>query len=362
MISIQKINREEIQIRFNFKQELVDKIRNIEGRRWEPNTKSWIIPNNAKSINALIRFFINEDIDWGSIFNITILNYKGTYREEINIVLKELEKQMSLQGFSPKTKKAYIGHSRRFMEFLDKKPIDINKIDIENYMYYLLNEQRVSHSYANQAINAIKFMFKIVLKKENIVYELARPKKEKKLPNVLSEEEVLKILNALSNTKHKAILYLIYSSGLRVSEVVRLKAKDIDSKRMMIHIHQGKGGKDRYTMLSESALQILRRYYSEERPDEWIFPGANGDSFITERTVQRIFQNACQKAKINRNVSVHCLRHSFATHLLEGGTDIRYIQELLGHSSSKTTEIYTHVTQSSISKIKSPLDKIMNDK
>jgi len=362
VINISKINNDEIQIKFDYDSELVKKIRMVEERRWEQNTKSWIIPNNSKSINTFIKLFIDEDIDWGSSFNISIIDYGEKNRNEIMIIQKELEKQMTLRGLSPKTKKAYLGHLRRFMEFTNKSSIDIDKRDADNYLYYLLNEQKVSHSYANQTINAIKITFRDVLNKDCLVYELTRPKKENKLPNVLNEEEVLKILNALSNTKHKAILYLIYSSGLRVSEVVRLKAKDIDSKRMMIHIRLGKGKKDRYSVLSESALQILRRYYSEERPEEWMFPGANGDSFITERTVQRIFQNACRKAKISRGFSVHSLRHSFATHLLEGGTDIRYIQELLGHSSTKTTEIYTHVTKSSISKIKSPLDRILLDK
>lgn len=362
MIKINKINNDEIQIRFNYDPELVNRIRIIEGRRWEQNTKSWIIPNNSKSISTLIKLFVNEDIDWGRAFNISIIDYGEKDKSKFIIILKELEKQMTLKGLASKTKKSYLGHIRRFMEFTNKSIIDINKRDAENYLYHLLIVQKVSHSYANQAINAIKITFRDVLNKDSLVYELARPKKEKKLPNVLNEEEVLKILNALSNTKHKAILYLIYSSGLRVSEVVRLRAKDIDSKRMMIHIRQGKGKKDRYSVLSEAALQMLRRYYSEERPEEWIFPGANGESFITERTVQRIFQNACQKAKINKDVSVHCLRHSFATHLLEGGTDIRYIQELLGHSSTKTTEIYTHVTKSSIRNIRSPLDKLMDKK
>ena len=141
---------------------------------------------------------------------------------------------------------------------------------------------------------------------------------------------------------------------------MRLKINDIDSQRMLIHVRQGKGRKDRYTLLSELTLNILREYVRMEKPKGWLFPGGKEGRFLTERAVQKVFYNACQEAKISKNVTVHSLRHSFATHLLEGGTDLRYIQELLGHNSSKTTEIYTHVTQASISRIKSPLDRMIN--
>jgi site-specific recombinase XerD len=153
---------------------------------------------------------------------------------------------------------------------------------------------------------------------------------------------------------------LIYSSGLRVGEVTRLKIEDIDSTRMLVRVKQGKGKKDRYTLLSEIALSQLRRYYMLYKPEIWLFPGGKEGAHITERTVQRVFEDACAKAKILKKATVHTLRHSFATHLLEGGTDLRYIQELLGHASSKTTEIYTHVTEKSIAKIQSPLDRLVN--
>lgn len=169
----------------------------------------------------------------------------------------------------------------------------------------------------------------------------------------------MKILSALKNEKHKTILFLVYSAGLRVGEVIKLTAQDIDSQRMLVHIVQGKGRKDRYTVLSEIALEQLRKYYKLYKPEKWLFPGQNPKEYITVRTVERIFENACEAAKITRKVSVHSLRHSFATHLLEGGTDLRFIQELLGHESSKTTEIYTHVTDKSIAKIQSPLDKML---
>lgn len=197
---------------------------------------------------------------------------------------------------------------------------------------------------------------------QNICIDLERPKKEKKLPEILSKNEISKLLKAVKNLKHKAILYLVYSAGLRVGEVVKLKPTDIDSDRMLIHIIQGKGKKDRYTILSETALSILRQYVKVYKPEHWLFPGQHPDKHLTERSVQKVFGNARIDAKIRKNVSVHNLRHSFATHLLEGGVNLRYIQELLGHSSSKTTEIYTHVTQKNLSNIISPLDTIMMNK
>jgi site-specific recombinase XerD len=173
---------------------------------------------------------------------------------------------------------------------------------------------------------------------------------------VLSVEEVQKILESVENLKHRALLMLIYSAGLRVGEVIRLKAEDINSDRMLIHVRGSKGRKDRYTLLSEKALCVLQEYWREYRPQKWLFSGQKDESHISERTVQQIFHHAKRRAGINRDVSVHSLRHSFATHLLESGVDLRYIQELLGHKSSKTTEVYTHVSNKVLGKIQSPLD------
>ncbi|ERI92174.1 site-specific recombinase, phage integrase family [Clostridiales bacterium oral taxon 876 str. F0540] len=220
----------------------------------------------------------------------------------------------------------------------------------------------LDYSVASQSISSIKFLFTVVLKRNINEVQLYRPKKDKKLPEVLSYQEVSKILEKTINLKHRAILFLVYSAGLRVGEVVNLKISDIDSDRMLIHVKQGKGKKDRYTVLSQIALDELRIYAKKYRPEDWLFEGGDGKGHLTERSVQKIFDKACIAAGIKKDVSVHTLRHSFATHLLEGGTDLRYIQELLGHSSSKTTEIYTHVTEKSITQIQSPLDRLMAGK
>jgi Site-specific recombinase XerD len=206
-------------------------------------------------------------------------------------------------------------------------------------------------------MNSIKFYFTNILKRD-FIYEIRRPKNDKKLPKVLSQEDIVKIFSSIKNIKHKAILMLVYSGGLRVSEIVALKISDIDSKRMMIHVQMAKGRKDRYTVLSEVALKILREYVRVVKPNNWLFQGENEENHIAVRSVQSIFSQAVARAGINKECTVHTLRHSFATHLLENGISLRYIQELLGHASSKTTEIYTHVTKSSINRIKSPLDDI----
>jgi site-specific recombinase XerD len=189
------------------------------------------------------------------------------------------------------------------------------------------------------------------------VYMIDRPREEKTLPVVLSEQEIGDLLRITENIKHKTILMLCYSAGLRLSELIQVRISDIDSKRMQIRVEQGKGKKDRYTLLSSKLLELLRIYYKQYRPKTWLFEGAEGAQYST-RSIQSIMRESCKKAGIKKKVSVHTLRHSFATHLLENGTDLRYIQALLGHASSKTTEIYTHITTKGFDQIKSPLDKL----
>jgi len=270
---------------------------------------------------------------------------------------KNLRKNLVVRKYSPKTIKSYIHYNKDFLGYVRKKPNEITNEDVKDYLFYLVEEKEVSASTLNTVINALKFYYGEVLKR-GFVYELKRPKKDKKLPVVLNQEEISKILSSITNIKHRPILMLIYSAGLRVSEVVKLKPGDIDDERKLIHIKGGKGRKDRYTMLSEVAMEMIRRYLKEYGQSIWLFSSQDKEKHITTRTVEKIFSNACRKANIKKNATLHSLRHSFATHLLERGTDLRYIQELLGHKSSKTTEIYTHVSNKDIGKIKSPLDSL----
>jgi len=252
-------------------------------------------------------------------------------------------------------------YKHMFEEFInfyrDTEITDITDEMIVDFLRYLVNERNISGSYQNQSINSIKFYYERVLNGQRKIYTIDRPRKEKYLPEVLSEEEVVKILNATENLKHKAILMTIYSAGLRVSELINLRIKDIDSNRMQIRVEQAKGKKDRYTLLGNSTLDILRKYVAEYKPKVWLFEGVKGEKYSTS-SIQANLKLSVDKAGIKKRITVHTLRHSFATHLLEAGTDIRYIQSLLGHSSGKTTEIYTHITTKGFDQIISPLDKL----
>jgi site-specific recombinase XerD len=211
--------------------------------------------------------------------------------------------------------------------------------------------------HVHTAVNAIKFYFEQVMKREKEFYDLPRPKKPFKLPSVLAEEEVITLIQKTVNLKHRAIIMTGYSAGLRVSEIVNLKIDDIDSKRMMMHIKGAKGKKDRMVPLSKKLLEILREYYKQYRPKELLFEGRNGGCY-SSRSIQLTLNNAKLKAEIKKKGSTHMLRHSYATHLLELGTDIRIIQELLGHNTIRTTMRYTHVSRKSLDKVESPLDKL----
>ncbi|HBE78657.1 MAG TPA: recombinase XerC [Firmicutes bacterium] len=206
----------------------------------------------------------------------------------------------------------------------------------------------------------MKLFYGSILKISAFTDNIVRPRREKKLPVILSRQEIVKMLNATVNPKHRLLLMVTYSAGLRVSEIIRLRVEDIDSDRELIRIRNAKGNKDRYVTLSMVALEALRNYWKVYRPQGWLFPGPSGDKHLSPRTAEKIFEQALEKSQINKDVSIHVLRHSYATHLLEDGADLRYVQELLGHSRPETTMIYTHVTQKDLTKIRSPLDNIVN--
>jgi len=247
--------------------------------------------------------------------------------------------------------------TRFFMRYsILKKSKSYTKRLVESFNYEFIVCEGKSVSYQNQCINGVK---KYLSFKNMDVgsLELIRPKKEKKLPSILSKVEVRLLIDVVYNLKHKTLLALIYSGGLRIGEALNLKVNDIDSHRMLIHIKGGKGKRDRYTLLSQSFLTLLREYYKHYKPKVYLFEGQNSKKYSTS-SAQSVLRNAVLKAGIQKKVTLHTLRHSFATHLLENGTDIRYIQELLGHSSPKTTMIYTHVTENSIQNIGNPFDEL----
>jgi len=274
-------------------------------------------------------------------------------REAVEKTVKLLE----AQRYSKNTISTYKSLLTYFFKhFKGIDPEEITKEEILNYMVYLV-ERGYSSSLQNQTINAIKFFYERILGYPREYYHIDRPRAERKLPVVLSREEVKQILTQVRNIKHKCLLMLVYSAGLRIGEALDLIHTDIDSKRMLIHIRSAKGNKDRYVTLSPHLLDLLRDYYKAYKPRKWLFEGPNGGQY-SYRSSACIFNRAVQKAGIRKHVTLHTLRHSYATHLLEDGTDLRVIQVLLGHNSSKTTEIYTHVSKVFLQKVKSPLDNL----
>ena len=263
--------------------------------------------------------------------------------------------KLEIKRYSENTVKAYVNAFEDFINYYKDQDLDtINDEDIRKYIQYLIQQNR-SDSYVNLAINSIKFYYEVVLNMPNRFYSIERPRKKDKLPKVISKDEVFRMIEHTTNLKHKCIISLLYSGGLRRSELLNLKPTDIESDRMLIRIEEAKGNKDRYTILSEKLLVNLRTYYKTFRPKNYLFESYKGTKYSTAR-VLKIVKTAAVRAGIIKNVTPHMLRHSFATHLLENCTDIRYIQELLGHNSTKTTEIYTHAAKTNFNSIKNPLD------
>jgi len=263
--------------------------------------------------------------------------------------------KLELKRYANNTVKTYVSCFEAFINhYIHIEPEHINENDIRAYLQKLIQEGS-SNSYVNQAINAIKFYYEVVMEMPNRFYGMERPRREEKLPKVLSKEEVLSIIEHTNNIKHRCVVSLLYSAGLRRNELLNLIPEDIDGKRMMIKVRGGKGNKDRFTILSETLLKELREYYKLWKPRTYLFEGPMAARYSAE-SVAKIVSRAAARANIKKRVSPHMLRHSFATHLLEAGTDLRYIQVLLGHKSTKTTEIYTHVATNIFFKIKNPLD------
>jgi len=348
----------------------LDGIRSVPGRKWVSADKIWTIPYSVAALERLLEAYPGE-----------IFCCDEPLRREDSYLCEKLEEHREAQhksapisqawnserkqelqdllrarGYSPKTIKAYKSQTQRFFESMgDLDPMPSSE-QVKKYALNMLSEGH-SHSHVNQAISALKFYFRHVLKQPNS-NNYIRPKKENKLPDILSLAEVVRLLGSVKNLKHQTLLYLTYTSGLRVSEVVRLRPEDCDRERQVVKVRQGKGRKDRQTLLSETAIRILEPYIQQEKPQSWLFPGQQAGRHLTERSAQKVFEKALLQAKIHKQVSIHSLRHSFATHLLESGIDLRYIQELLGHQSVRTTERYTHVSRRDIAKIQSPLDRL----
>ena len=337
-----KHNKEKrIAIYFEKDATIITRIKKLEGVRWSATLKAWHLPDNQENRN---RFKIKLEIE---------LNCK--HAESI----QQFEYWLKSKRYSANTIKTYTEALKSFLLFYNSKPIEeITNEDIIIYNNDFILKNKLSASYQNQIVNAVKLFFRTIENKVMNEELLHRPRTEKKLPNVLSKEEVKAILNALSNLKHKTMLSLIYSCGLRSGELINLKLEHVDSKRQLLIIKSGKGMKDRIVPLGQKTIEMLRNYYTIYKPKTYLFEGQTPFQPYDSRSLQQVLKQSLAKTNIRKPVTLHWLRHSYATHLLEAGTNLRYIQEILGHSSSKTTEIYTHVSNLSIQKITSPFDSL----
>ncbi|MFO7667219.1 MAG: site-specific integrase [Desulfobacterales bacterium] len=264
---------------------------------------------------------------------------------------------LQLCGAKPRTQKAYLREAENLAKYFSRSPAELGEQELKEYLLYLIKERHLSEGTFRFYVAGLKFLYRITLKREWPVEKIKHPRAKSKLPIVLALSEVESIFAVTRNLKHKAMLMITYSSGLRVSETTRLKLTDIDSKRMTVRISQGKGGKDRYSILSQTTLEHLRQYWKKYRPKEWLFEGQKKDDHITLSTIQSIFRAAKKRAHITKQASIHTLRHSFATHLIEAGTSLHHVQLLLGHRSPTTTTVYLHVSRLNLSQVSSPLDR-----
>ncbi len=316
-------------------------LRQIPGSSYLAKRNSWILPLNQRTMAELLP-----------------LGYRGRYEK-----LEMLRREMSIRKYSASTMRSYLALNRNFLIYAGVPHPEIRDRHVQMFLDYMSSVRSARAATLNLAISAIQFHFSL-LRRTRAPFHLRRPTKDKRLPFVLSTGEVSKILAAPKNLKHRTLLAVIYSAGLRVSEAARLRKEDVDFERSLIYIRRAKGRKDRYTILSNRARSLITEYLQTIATDSlssrcpYLFAGREERMPIAVRTVEKIFEMALRDSGVERHASVHDLRHAFATHLLEQGTDLRYIQKLLGHASSRTTEIYTHVSRASLTRIQSPLDAI----
>jgi len=271
----------------------------------------------------------------------------------------QMEGDLILKAYSPHTKRAYLRCVQQFVRQYMRSPEEMGETEVRNFLLYLVRDRQASPATQDMDVNALKFLYAVTLKRPEVVKDIPHPKRPKTLPVILSPEEVLRVFAAIRAVKYKAIIATAYAAGLRISEVCALQVSDIDSQRMRIHVRSGKGKKDRYVMLGESLLALLRQYYQAVRPPGgYLFPGQKLQQHISTTAVSLVLRKVIRETGLSKKVTMHTLRHCFATHLLEAGTDIRILQVLLGHSSIRTTLRYTHITDRLIQKLVSPLDMI----
>ncbi len=340
-------NKPVIFIYFVYDQKLDAQVRKLIGVKWSRSKKTWYVPDNQqyrKQFGLQLKPCGKE----------VLLHIHPCNQPALQLLIETLQ----LKAYSESTVRTYRNEFAQLLYVL--KSVDVNTLEgikLRSYFLYCTNTLKLSENTLHSRINAIKFYFEQVLHKEKLFFEIPRPKKPLQLPKTISARDIKKLFEVTQNVKHNLMLKICYGMGLRVSEVVNIKITDIDSNTMQVFIERAKGKKDRYANLPESILEQLRAYYKLHKPQKYLFEGLQGEQYSI-RSVQQVFKNAMKKAGINKVIGIHGLRHSFATHLLENGTDIKFIQELLGHNDIKTTMRYIHVSEQQLKNVKSPLDNL----
>lgn len=337
--------------------------RRIKGVVYSNTHRCWYKPGLNDAMVREVRLFLAEHVNvidkTGAASEPGVINAssKGN-NTTLNVILDKIASKLKLKGYSYSTQSTYLSQFKLFMDhYTGIDPATLTYDDIIKYLLYLIEKRGLGRSTQNQAINAIKFYYEVVLGDVRRTYYIDRPKKERRLPEILSQEEVVCLFDHAGNLKHRLMLMIIYCGGLRRSELLNLHISDIDVERKVMFIRGGKGHKDRQTILAERLIGDLERYINEYKPQYWLFEGISRGKY-SATSLHKVFVRAQMAAGIRKEVSLHTLRHSFATHLLEAGTSTRYIQALLGHESPKTTEIYTHVTRFGMDKLRSPFDQL----
>ncbi|MDN3668256.1 tyrosine-type recombinase/integrase [Echinicola jeungdonensis] len=352
-----------VKLEFPYDFELKETVKSFPECQWDIQEKVWWVPYSDDIIERLLSYFKGKVwLDYSRFRKLDKTEMPAQLppiSEKLKKEILEFEDWMRNKRYSESTINTYIGGLILFFRFLENKSLEeIKNEDLEKFHKEYIIARQYSISFQSQVINAVKLFFSIRENRKLDPEIIHRPRKEKLLPNVLSKEEVKRILEVHKNVKHRTMLSLVYACGLRRSELLNLKISDVDSKRGLLIVRQSKGKKDRVVPLSEKIVGLLRQYYKSERPNIYLFEGGKSNTKYSEGSLQKIMKSALRKTGITKPVTLHWLRHSFATHLLENGTDLRYIQEILGHNSSRTTEIYTHVSDNSIRRVKSPFDDL----
>ncbi len=360
-------------LKFPRDESLIRIIRGNYDAMWSSTKKMWYVPSAQFELHEFMQLMKGRArVDYSGLKEKSLTEKSKVFEQpklerkvpdkvpdHIAEKLSQFRKWMKHRRYSESTINTYADAVKQFLMYYKIRDIkSLNNEDMVEYVHEHIVKNKLSFSYQNQLVNGVKLFFREVEKSKIEIDKLQRPRREHKLPNVLSKEEVKAILEAPKNQKHRAMLSLIYACGLRRSELLNLKPSDIDSNRKLLIIRNAKGRKDRIVPISEKLIDMLRAYYKQYKPTIWLFEGQKKGEQYSEQSLQSVLKQSVSKCNIRKPVTIHWLRHSYATHLLEGGTDLRYIQELLGHKSSKTTEIYTHVSTKSIQQIKSPFDEL----